>query len=200
MTKLNLYYDLALSIMDKKLELSQEERDIFFRNMTLMELRKGDYLFQIGDEIKYSYIIVDGLLRSFNVYNDREVTRMFYQSYEAVADYPAISNFESATYNIQAIKPSKVLAFPIENQRKLLKTSIKYQHLFIKRVNNLLKIKLERELHFMAYNGEERLNAFKENNPELFNLIPDLYIASYIGITPVQLSRLNNKKNKKEIL
>ncbi len=197
MTKLNMYYDLVLNIMDKKLEFSQEERDIFFKNMTLMELRKGDYLFQVGEEIKHSYIIVDGLVRSFNVHNEREVTRMFYKSYEAVADYPAISNFESATYNIQAIKASKVLAFPIENQRKLLKTSIRYQTIFIERVNHLLKIKLERELHFMAYNGEERLNAFKAGNPELFELVPDLYIASYIGITPVQLSRLNNKKIKK---
>lgn len=198
MTKLNnQYYELVLAIMDKKLELTAEEKEIFFKNMTLLQLRKGDFLFKEGEEIKYSYIVVDGLLRSLNNHNNKEVTRMFYKGNEAIADYPAISNFESASYDIQAIKPSKVLAFPIDNQRKLLKISIKYQNLFIKRLNNLLKIKFQRELHFMAYNGEERLNAFKENHPDFFEMIPDLYIASYLGITPVQLSRLNNKKKEK---
>lgn len=196
MTKLHIYNELVLSVIDKNLELSEEEKEIFFKNMTLLQLRKGDCLFQVGEEIKYSYIVIEGLLRSYNLHNNKEVTRMFYTSYNAIADYPAISNGEKATYNIQAIKSSKVLAFPIENQRKLLKTSIRYQNLFIKRVNLLFKTKLERELHFMAYNGEERLNALKESNPDLFKIVPDLYIASYLGITPVQLSRLNNKKPK----
>ncbi|MEM7563551.1 MAG: Crp/Fnr family transcriptional regulator, partial [Pseudomonadota bacterium] len=56
-----------------------------------------------------------------------------------------------------------------------------YQELFLNRI---------------MQNPENRLQTFMEQNPELFELIPHHYIASYLGITPVSLSRLRNKEHK----
>jgi hypothetical protein len=39
----------------------------------------------------------------------------------------------------------------------------------------------------------QRLNILKDNFPDIFEKVPDYYIASYLGIAPQTLSRLQNE-------
>ena len=47
---------------------------------------------------------------------------------------------------------------------------------------------------FIAGTAKERYQFMIENNPNLLKKFPLRFIASLIGITPTQLSRIRNKK------
>jgi hypothetical protein len=51
-----------------------------------------------------------------------------------------------------------------------------------------------RELQIILHTVEERYEFFKQAHPMLEHLIPQYHIASYLGITPTQLSRIRAKK------
>ncbi len=55
-----------------------------------------------------------------------------------------------------------------------------YQHLFISRIKD---------------SPEERYRDLLHNHPEILQRVPQHYIASYLGITPVSLSRIRNRRN-----
>jgi hypothetical protein len=55
-------------------------------------------------------------------------------------------------------------------------------------------IKERREIELVLLQADERYKIFKQEYPNLENLIPQYHIASYLGVTPTQLSRIRAKK------
>ena len=45
------------------------------------------------------------------------------------------------------------------------------------------------------YDASERYASFRQEYPDLENQIPQYQVASYLGITPTQLSRIRAKKD-----
>ncbi len=54
--------------------------------------------------------------------------------------------------------------------------------------------KEKREIELVMLDASERYEIFKKEHSNLGNLIPQYHIASYLGITPTQLSRIRAKK------
>jgi CRP-like cAMP-binding protein len=57
--------------------------------------------------------------------------------------------------------------------------------------------KEQREFEFLQFDVLERYNKFKDDFGPLMGKIPQHQIASYLGITPVALSRVLSKSRKK---
>jgi len=55
-------------------------------------------------------------------------------------------------------------------------------------------IKEKREIELVTIEATGRYEIFKKEHPNLENLINQYHIASYLGITPTQLSRIRAKK------
>jgi hypothetical protein len=51
----------------------------------------------------------------------------------------------------------------------------------------------KRLVELISQNAKERYSALQKQIPEVDELIPQFHIASYLGITPVQLSRIRKK-------
>lgn len=62
--------------------------------------------------------------------------------------------------------------------------------MILQRMGNYAKLFLSR----IKDNPRKRYDELLKNNPEIIQRIPQHYIASYLGITPISLSRIRNKK------
>ena len=56
--------------------------------------------------------------------------------------------------------------------------------------------KEQREVEIVLLNASERYLIFKKEFSDLEQIIPQYHIASYLGITPTQLSRVRQKLSK----
>jgi hypothetical protein len=66
--------------------------------------------------------------------------------------------------------------------------------MLFKRLNEYGKLLLSR----ITKKPEERYLEMMKNNPEILLRVPLHYIATYLGITPVSLSRIRNRVIKKQ--
>jgi CRP-like cAMP-binding protein len=64
--------------------------------------------------------------------------------------------------------------------------------LLLRRLNDYGKLFLSR----ITKTPEERYLDMMKNNPEILLRVPQHYIATYLGITPVSLSRIRNRVAK----
>ena len=159
------------------------------------ELVRNEYFSKEGQLAKDLGFICDGILRIFYL-NDRgeEWNKHFLQNNDFVAS--GISPEKKSITNIQAL--SKVFILSI-SYPKLMEIAKKYAQInvFIQKLTlNYLEQKQEREIRLLSEEAMSNYLIFSENFPGLENKIPHYHIASYLGITPTQLSRLRKKLKK----
>ena len=95
--------------------------------------------------------------------------------------------------NIQALEDSTVLLFNYKEFTKLYDTYHTLERMARKVVEFEWAKKEIREIRLVLNNASERYAFFLQEHPGLENKIPQYHIASYLGVTPIQLSRIRAK-------
>ena len=103
----------------------------------------------------------------------------------------ALLTTSASTFTIEALEESYMLQINFNKYRHLLKIcdDLKwFQILYLEK--NWVIEKEKREVALVQNNATERYRLFKENYAALEDHIPQFHIASHLGITPTQLSRI----------
>ena len=158
----------------------------------IKELDKNDYFSKEGQTTRDLGFIFNGILRIYYL-NDKgeEWNKHFLQENDFVAS--SISPEKKSITNIQALTETTILCIPYS---ELMKLSTKYNEInsFIQKLTfSYLEQKQDREISLLSEEAMNNYLTFKKSYPNLENKIQHYHIASYLGITPTQLSRLRKK-------
>jgi CRP-like cAMP-binding protein len=107
-----------------------------------------------------------------------------------VTSYGALVKEERSTFTIEAMEDSVVIEISYDVLKKLMDKSHMWERFVRKSVERIYIRKEERERELLYLSTKERYNAFFLKYPGLDKRIPQYHIASYIGVSPVSLSRL----------
>lgn len=155
-------------------------------------VKKGECLIRQGQQVKYLYFLVDGICRGFFVdINGKDITDcLMHKCGEPIM---ASMDFGSvAPIAIEALTKSTVFCVSVSGFKDLLD---KYSEMNIL-YRNILKNSndLNRTLKIMSYqfSAMQRYHWFLKNYPGVIDKISHKYVASYLNMSPVTLSRLIN--------
>jgi len=161
-------------------------------------VNKGEYILQAGDKTLEFGIILSGIFRLYYTdKNGKEQIKAFRGDGELLGAYAEILlNIPSRTY-IQAMELSRVVL--INKDDFLLFYNKHTCWLVLGRLvaEKHFLAKEQREFEFLQLNVLQRYKKFCEDYRLLIGKIPQHQIASYLGITPVALSRVLSKSRKK---
>jgi CRP-like cAMP-binding protein len=149
-------------------------------------LREGEISQQI-------FFVEQGALRLWSNNNGEDITLRFCFENEAASSF--LGN-EPSIFTIESLEKSTLMVLKIEDFKMMLDEMPEYKDGFIKlltrRVSDYAKLFLSR----ITKSPEERYIDLMKNNPEILLRVPQHYIATYLGITPVSLSRIRNRVAK----
>jgi hypothetical protein len=170
---------------------SDDELNQFLNMCYVSEYSAKEFLSRQDEVSEDIFFIVQGLTRS--LIQDRqgdEHTIHFSMENQFIADYSSFMTKTPATNSIQALKKTKVVVMPrtavewgYKNLRqgdKLGRMIAEYYFIYF---DNRLK---NQYLYTAAQRYENIIRVF----PNIHNLVPQHMIASYLGVSPVHLSRL----------
>ncbi len=120
----------------------------------------------------------------------KEVTNLFFSEGEVIADMESIYSKKQSQYNIQLIENCTLIELKYSKLEKLY--SLYHE---LESVARLLAIEcyLEENVRNRSYqtkSAKERYSNLLKNNPDLINRVNLGHVASFIGISQVQLSRI----------
>lgn len=152
---------------------------------------KGQYFVQVGDIPDKLGFIWSGLFRVFYIteQGDERILVFRGENYYLSA-YSAFLEGQPSWYGIQALEPSVLVTISLARYKDLVAENPYWSQLSRKYVENLFLEKEKREREFLSENAETRYLNFLNNYPDIENRVPQYQIASYLGITPVALSRI----------
>ncbi len=158
-----------------------------------LEVPGKTILLNEGEISNKAYLIEKGCLRLWFNNRGRDVTFQFFFENEAVSSIESFNKRQASLFNIESVEPSVLHFIKKKDFDKIMEENPVFNDL-------LLKISLERQLNYMKHflslikdkPKDRYLNLIKEK-PQIIQRIPQHYIASYLGITSVSLSRIRNK-------
>ena len=172
--------------------------DIDWSRLTLpMEchaIRKGDYLFQQGDFANRLYFLHTGLVRYVSVSDEgKEFTQTFAKGPRIIGSTKSMVTQAKVLFSIQALEDCVVSSYSWRDFYAQMRDDKAFLECYAHFLETIFIHKEERESAFVKHSAERRYLDFCADFPELKSTIPQQHIASYIGITPVALSRIRKK-------
>jgi CRP-like cAMP-binding protein len=163
----------------------------FFRRE---EIPAKTILLMEGQVSERVYYIEKGCIRlSFNK-DGKDISFQFFFEGEGVSSAESFRSNEPSLFSIETLEPcvlhvlnKKDYAVIIERsplireelEEQIFQRLMYYQKLFLSRIKN---------------SPEERYNELIRQSPHILQRVPQHYIASFLGITSVSLSRIRNRK------
>jgi CRP-like cAMP-binding protein len=174
--------------------ITPEDESVILSAFEPCSIKKRKSLLVPGKTCKYLYFITTGCLRSY--YIDSKGIEHIYQ---IRMDNSWISDLESffrqvpSKYNIEALEDTQMLRISYKRLEQLYEEVPKLERyfriLFQKAYINALK-RLNANMWETAM---DRYNDMLKEHPQMFQRVPLIYIASYLGITPESLSRIRKR-------
>lgn len=181
--------------------LEEEKWNEYLGYFHRLEIPAKTILLNEGSIAQKMFIIEKGCLRVWVNSNGKEITTQFFFENEMVGSIESLlKTMPSAAY-IESIEPS-VLWWIHKNDLNRIIDEIKdIPKLRDKYINRIF----ERTFDYMKYffsslkdTPQQRyLNIIRER-PQIVQRVPQHYIASYLGISSVHLSRIKNKLAKEK--
>lgn len=184
--QIHTYYPLSEKTISLLLEICSEEK-----------FEKNSLLLEEGAMARYYYFVKSGLLGYYNNDENGNTTyKIFFEENSFVASTSAIIQNEPSNFNIIALEDCEVIKYPVNAYRELF-----HQHLDLAlfQIHYLEKnwvVKKEPlEISLKYETAKTRYLALMEQK-SLFKRLKQHHIASYLGITPTQLSRIRKELNQ----
>ena len=156
-------------------------------------LNRNEYLKVNGSIDTNIYYIVSGSLRIFFEDEFEEQTiRLGYQT-NIIAALDAFLTEQPSDLYIQALKKCELKVITKKTFVAFIETDTAYLALWHKIMEQMIYQQLEREKDLLTYSPLKRYQRVLKRSPQLFQEIPNKYIASYLRMSPETLSRLKKR-------
>lgn len=180
---------------DKILEFIPNEK--IADSAIVKELPAGTILLSEGDIATTLFMVINGCLRQYFIKeNGTEITSQFFIENQMVSSFESSMTKIPSRVNIEAIEDSTIGMVQIHSLEKLIRESSEIKDYFLKFLMSRLIYYMDQHASFILDNPEKRYVKLVKENPELVTRLPQQYIASYLGITPVSLSRIRARVKK----
>lgn len=176
-------------------ELCQGNLDRVVALFKPMELSKGQLFTNFGQQEKRIGFVLDGVLRAYVInVNGKTYNKTLFATGDIFCAYSSLVTQRPSLVAIEALTPVYCLVANYEQLEVLANTNIEVTNLLRRWAEWLFVYKEERELQLVQLNAEQRYALFQKEYEGVEQLIPQYHIASYLGVTPTQLSRIRAKR------
>ncbi|PWJ57172.1 CRP-like cAMP-binding protein [Dyadobacter jejuensis] len=160
-------------------------------------LRKHESFVEAGKVAKKFGILEHGILRAYyRTEGGQEYNKHFFRAPCFIGGFSSLVTGEPSPINLQALTDCHIWEADYHSLTKRYDEWPDLERLSRILAEQYFVQKERREVEIVLLNADKRYQIFKNEFPELENLIPQYHIASYLGITPTQLSRIRKMRTK----
>lgn len=178
-------------------DLAQETIRAAVQHVKLLEMRDAEQLWRAGDQQDTMYFLVNGTLYGyFETVDGKVFCKEVYWEQDLIFGFRSLLSGVPFAYSVKSLEPSTLLAMPAKAYQQLLDSFADWQRFHNSVVAKYFMYKEIKEEFLLLKTPEQRVLHFYQEYPELVAKIPQTIIASYLGITPISLSRIKKRLSK----
>lgn len=174
--------------------LSKEAENAITEISNIVTIKKNKDLQPIGHTCKTIYFINKGVARIYYYKDGIDITESFSFENNIIARVESLFTGKPSRKAIQILEDADVVAINANQLFKLYDTFPEIERLFRKIFEAAYVETVNRIEGMQFHSAEERYNALLNEAPNVLMKVPLKYVASYLGITQVSLSRIRGHR------
>jgi CRP-like cAMP-binding protein len=158
-----------------------------------VEVPARTVLLKEGDISRKAYVIERGCVRVWFNHNGKEISFQFFFEGDVVLSVESFRKMAPSSFYIETIEAAVLYWISRTDMDRVIR-----EDSFLN--NYLMDWAVERQAEFIRHffsflkdSPRQRYENLLHDKPQIIQRVPLQYIASYLGITPVSLSRIRNR-------
>lgn len=185
-------FDLLKKYCIQEVPFTETELKLIDKYFEEKKFKKKEILLQDTEVCAFIGFIAKGSIRHFHIKDGVEKTC------DISLDHAWVTDFQSFTYgtiskmNFQALDDTTLYLINKNNLYILYQECIKFET-FGRLMAEKIALKATEIAMSLSEKPEERLNKLLRKQPEIFQRVPQKYIANLLGVSPESLSRIQKR-------
>jgi len=170
---------------------SDEALDAFISKLTIKKIDKKEFLLKPSQKCNFMVFITKGSFRFYSLTDTEEPILHFFTENDWVADYESLISQHPTKNFLQAIENTEVQQITLDDIHLLMEQFPVFRNL----ASLIGKWVIPSSHHISISNSspDDRYKKLLEEHPEWINRFPQMYIASYLGMTKETFSRVKSR-------
>ena len=183
----------------QKIASIPDEEWVHFANIFQRKIFKKGEFFVLAGSFSMNFGFVEkGLMRYFyTTYDGEEFNQAFKIENDILLSFTSVLLGEPSNFSIQALEDTIAYVGNYQDTQPLYKRHSCWQELGRKIAEVNFIIKTKKEEQFLLYAAQERYENFARDYSHLLARVPQMHIASYLGVSPETLNRIIKKSREK---
>ncbi|WP_194767605.1 Crp/Fnr family transcriptional regulator [Tamlana sp. I1] len=183
-----------LVFLNSFLDVSEETYARLLNISELKDFKSGTQICKTGEVPTKVYLLVSGMMRAYlSSEEGKEFTKSFFMPFSFVGSFTGLIQKKPSKLIYETLSDCKVYELNFSDFRELCQDDLNISNLYNRVLEHIFIKYEERQLELISMDATERYLKLRKKMPDLEHLIPQYQIASYLSISPVQLSRIRKK-------
>ena len=179
-------------IIESYVSLTDDEYQALLSFSKSKNAKRNDIIFRPGTISRKYLFIINGLLRGYRIIEGKEYTHHFYLNDWFATDYKSYLIEQPSDLYIQSLTDVEYFEFDKKDLLELFNSYHQFEKLgrIIAEKAYLLTVDKLEDIQTLSL--KQRYLSLIQKSPELFQQVPQKYIASYLGVSEQSLSRIKS--------
>lgn len=192
-----MFEELKIFII-KIIQVSDLELELINTYFEPKIVYKKEYLLEDTSICDFLGFVAKGAIRHFHVRNGVERTCDISFENSWVTDFQSFTTGHPSIMNLQALEGSKIYTIQKKNLYKLYKECPIYETFGRLMAEQVAQRATEIAMSLSSEKPEKRFQNLLIKQPDLFQRVPQKYIANFLGVSPESLSRIQKRIQTKQ--
>jgi CRP-like cAMP-binding protein len=180
---LNAFDNIPQDIKEELLKISE-----------LKTVKAGEQIVKLGETPSKVFMLVSGIVRCYlSTESGKEYNKSFYMPLSFVGPLTALIQRTPSLFVFETLEDSEMYVVDYYKLTDLYKKNELLRALYYRVLEVTYMMYEKRLVELISLDAKARYIELQKQIPNVDALIPQYHIASYLGITAVQLSRIRKK-------
>jgi len=176
------------------IQLTELDKEDIKQNFKSIKLKRKNFLLREGTQCDFVAFLTSGIIRHFHVKEDTEITCDITLQNNFITDFKSLTQNIPSNYNFQILKDAELLVIKKKDLFSLYQKNRNIESFGRIMAEQVAQRTIEIAMSLASDKPEERVEKLLKQRPDLFQEVPQRYLANLLGISPESLSRIRARR------
>jgi CRP-like cAMP-binding protein len=186
--------DNLLNYCSKFIQLTDLDKKDIELNFKPIQIKRKDFLLKEGMVCDFIAFLYSGVIRHYHIKDGNEITCDITLRNNFITDFKSLTQNIPSNYNFQILKDAELLIITKKDLFELYNVNKNIQSFGRIMAEQVALRTIDIAMSLSSDKPEERVEKLIKQRPDLFQEVPQRYLANLLGISPESLSRIRARR------